>query len=81
MQLISPFHFFLNNCLDQFVLKGVRMVARALLRSEHYDLCPVDSCVNLHSALDSRNWVMSMRTSSHLRALLTNNNPCGQQFS
>ena len=29
----------------------------------HYDLCPVDSCVNLLSALDSRNGVMSMRTS------------------
>ena len=47
----------------------------------HYDLCPVDSCVNLLSALDSRNGVMSMRTSPHLRALLINNNPCGQQFS
>ena len=47
----------------------------------HYDLCPVDSCVNLLSALDSRNGVMSMRTSLHLRALLINNNPCGQQFS
>ena len=47
----------------------------------HYDLCPVDSCVNLLSALDSRNGVMSMRTSPHSRALLINNNPCGQQFS
>ena len=47
----------------------------------HYDLCPVDSCVNLLSVLDSRNGVMSMRTSPHLRALLINNNPCGQQFS
>ena len=47
----------------------------------HYDLCPVDSCLNLLSALDSRNGVMSMRTSPHLRALLINNNPCGQQFS
>ena len=47
----------------------------------HYDLCPVDSCVNLLSALDSRNGVMSMRTSPHLRALLINNNPCGQHFS
>ena len=46
----------------------------------HYDLCPVDSCVNLLSALDSRNGVMSMRTSPHLRALLINNNPCGQKF-
>ena len=50
-------------------------------RTGHYDLCPVDSCVNLLSALDSRNGVMSMRTSPHLRALLVNNNPCGQQFS
>ena len=50
-------------------------------RNQHYDLCPVDSCVNLLSALDSRNGVMSMRTSPHLRALLINNNPCGQQFS
>ena len=33
----------------------------------HCDLCPVDSCVNLLSALDSRNGVMSMRTSPHLR--------------
>ena len=49
--------------------------------TEHYGLCPVDSCVNLLSALDSRNGVMSMRTSPHLRALLINNNPCGQQFS
>ena len=48
---------------------------------DHYDLCPVDSCVNLLSALDSRNGVMSMRTSPHLRGLLINNNPCGQQFS
>ena len=39
----------------------------------HYD--------NLLSALDSRNGVMSMRTSPHLRALLINSNPCGQQFS
>ena len=49
--------------------------------NRHYDLCPVDSCVNLLSALDSRIGVMSMRTSPHLRALLINNNPCGQQFS
>ena len=42
--------------------------------TNHYDLCPVDSCVNLLSALDSRNGVMSMRTSPHLRALLINNN-------
>ena len=46
-----------------------------------YDPCPVDLCVNLLSALDSRNGVISMRTSPHLRALLINNNPCGQQFS
>ena len=39
------------------------------LEMQHYDLCPVDSCVNLLSALDSRNGVMSMRTSD-LRALL-----------
>ena len=31
----------------------------------HYDLCPVDPYVNLLSALDSRNGVMSMRTSPH----------------
>ena len=47
----------------------------------HYDLYPVDSCVNLLSALDYRNGVMSIRTSPHLRALLMNNNPFGQQFS
>ena len=36
----------------------------------HHDLCPVDSCLNLLSALDSRNRVMGMRTSPHVRALL-----------
>ena len=50
-------------------------------RRMHYDLCPVDSCVNLLSALESRNGFMSMGTSPHLRALLINNYPCGQQFS
>ena len=59
--------------------KPRQLIAR--FHSRHYDLCPVDSCVNLLSALDSRNGVMSMRTSPHLRALLINNNPCGQQFS
>ena len=47
----------------------------------HYDLRPVDSCLSLLSALDSRNGVLSMRTSPHLRALLIKNNPYGQQFS
>ena len=56
-------------------------IRTSILSCGHYDLCPVDSCVNLLSALDSRNGVMSMRTSPHLRALLINNNPCGQQFS
>ena len=49
---------------------------------DHYDLCPVDSCLNLLSVLGSRNGVMGMRTSPPLRALLINSNPCShQQFS
>ena len=62
-------------------LSGLGDMCRNYMVAQHYDLCPVDSCVNLLSALDSRNGVMSMRTSLHLRALLINNNPCGQQFS
>ena len=65
---------------DNALISGTGKVGMAFYLL-HHDLCPVDSCVNLHSALDSRNGVMSMRTSPHLRALLTNNNPCGQQFS
>ena len=47
----------------------------------HYDICPVDSCVHMPSAFDLRNGVIDMRTSPHMRALLINNNPCGQHFT
>ena len=43
-----------------------RNAVLGLWAPEHYDLCTVESCVNLLSALDSRNGVMSMRTSPHL---------------
>ena len=70
-------------CLNFFILDVRKTFLYGVFDKmhQHYDLCPVDSCVNLLSALDSRNGVMSMRTSPHLRALLINNNPCGQQFS
>ena len=45
------------------------------------DPCPVDSCLNLLRVLDSRNGVIGMSTSPHLRTWLINNNLCGQQFS
>ena len=70
--------YFSTNVLPEMYQETKQSVVECL---QHYDLCPVDSCVNLLSALDSRNGVMSMRTSPHLRALLINNNPCGQQFS
>ena len=41
-----------------------------------YDFCPFNSCLNLLSTLDSKNWFMGMRTSWHLRALLMNSAAC-----
>ena len=43
-------------------------------RYPHCDLCPIDSCLNLISVLDSGNGVMGMR---NLRISLLNDNPHG----
>ena len=79
MRCMLKFYVFL--CTLSEMTNKTCAINQSYVSTNHYDLCPVDSCVNLLSALDSRNGVMSMRTSPHLRALLINNNPCGQQFS
>ena len=80
---ILSFYFLITPHIGLYIVIGLYIAIIKIWARwhRHYDLCPVDSCFDLLSALDSGNGVMGVRISPHLGPLLINNNPYWQQLS